>query len=224
MLNHGFVRRSELTLKEHSADKMVFHIGANDVTKAQYPFLFSFDVSFALAGNKLEVAYTVGNEDEKEILFGGGGHPGFNVPFDGGDFEEYYVEFPLAKEPLYQPLMSDACYMTGEKRAYPLAQKRVPLRHDLFDRDVIILENTGGFARIGREGEAASIGFSYPDMKYLGLWHKPKTDAPFLCLEPWSALPARDGVIEDLEVKADMTHLASGATYRNAYCIQIDEE
>lgn len=29
-----------------------------------------------------------------------------------------------------------------------------------------------------------SIHVNYPDMPYLGLWHWPKTDAPYICIEP----------------------------------------
>ncbi len=35
-------------------------------------------------------------------------------------------------------------------------------------------------------------------MPYIGFWHADKTDAPYVCLEPWSSLPGRDGADEDI--------------------------
>lgn len=222
MLIHGFIRRNNLTLKEGSSEKMVFEYSANDITRPQYPFEFVYRVIYEVRGNTLYITYEVENSDEKEMVFAVGGHPGFNVPFGAGEFEDYYVEFPKADN-ARQLEMSDTCFMTGESHPYPLIGKTIPLRHNLFDRDVIILTDTNGIAYIRGKRTKTNIKLTYPDMKYLGVWHKPKKDAPFVCLEPWSALPARDGVKEDLRQKADYIHLPAGKTYKNTYSIQINE-
>ena len=44
-------------------------------------------------------------------------------------------------------------------------------------------------------------------MVNLGIWHKPQTDAPYICIEPWSTLPSYDGIVDDLETKYEMTVL-----------------
>ena len=62
---------------------------------------------------------------------------------------------------------------------------------------------------------------SYPGMKYVGFWHKPKTEAPYCCIEPWMSIPADDGRIDDLETKRDMLRLASGGTYEQTFAITI---
>ena len=67
------------------------------------------------------------------------------------------------------------------------------------------------------------ITVKYPDFRYLGVWHTPETDAPFVGIEPWSALPATDGVITDLSAKEDMTRLAPGKTYKTSWSIEIHE-
>jgi len=222
MLIHGFIRRNRLTLNEISGDKMAFGYSSSDVTRPQYPFEFDYSVTFALKGNTLLITYDVKNKGDKEMVFAVGGHPGFNVPFGKGAFEDYYVDFPKAGKTA-QLTMTDACFMTGEEVPYPLENGALKLQHGLFDRDVIILTNTDGVAYIRGNGVKANIKLTYPDMKYLGVWHKPKTDAPFVCLEPWSALPARDKVKEDLRLKPDYTHLGAGESYSNTYSIQINE-
>ena len=56
-----------------------------------------------------------------------------------------------------------------------------------------------------------SVRVSYPQMNFLGIWHMPFTDAPYVCIEPWSALPSRKGRIEDLSEQPNLVHLpASG--------------
>ena len=62
---------------------------------------------------------------------------------------------------------------------------------------------------------------SYPQMPYLGLWHKPHSDAPYVCIEPWTSLPSRQDVIETFEEKHDLVVLASGKTYQNHWEISI---
>ena len=61
----------------------------------------------------------------------------------------------------------------------------------------------------------------YPDCRYLGVWHSVKTDAPFVCLEPWAALPGRDNLTEDFETDPNILSLAPGETYENKLTVTI---
>lgn len=97
------------------------------------------------------------------------------------------------------------------------------LKHELFDNDAIILGNTCRRVSIKNTADARKITLDYPGFKYLGVWHTPETDAPFVCLEPWSALPATEGVTDALEGKEDMYHLAPGKTFRTVWGIEITE-
>ena len=65
------------------------------------------------------------------------------------------------------------------------------------------------------------IQVSYPNMAYLGLWHMPHTDAPYICIEPWSSLPSRKGVIEDLEKQENLIALEAGDVYVNGWEITV---
>ena len=62
---------------------------------------------------------------------------------------------------------------------------------------------------------------TYPGMKYVGFWHKPQSDAPYVCIEPWTSIPADDGRVDDLETKRDMTRLAPGGVREHAFTITI---
>jgi len=146
------------------------------------------------------------------MYFGLGGHPGINVPLQQGKhFEDYRLRFGEPCEPL-RVGFTETCFLNGEDKPFPLEQEKIlPLRHDLFDEDAIVLREMSRSVTL----EAAcgpSVTVEYPDMPYLGLWHWPKTDAPYVCIEPWCSLPSRDGVVEALETQPSLLTLAGGET------------
>ena len=97
----------------------------------------------------------------------------------------------------------------------------LPLRHDLFDRDAIILKNMDRTVTLSAGEGTRGVTVSYPRMRYLGIWHKPESDAPFVCLEPWLSLPSRDGVVEDLSQQNDLMALLPGEVYVNQWTATI---
>ena len=64
----------------------------------------------------------------------------------------------------------------------------------------------------------------FPDMDYLGIWHWPHVEVDYVCIEPWSSLPSRKNVVEDLEKQADLLSLESGQEYTNTWSITIKEK
>ena len=62
---------------------------------------------------------------------------------------------------------------------------------------------------------------SYPDMDYIGFWHATLTEAPYVCIEPWSSLPSRQDIVEDLSTQPGLKSLKAGGVYRNSWSIEI---
>lgn len=62
---------------------------------------------------------------------------------------------------------------------------------------------------------------TYPKMPYVGFWHMPETDAPFLCIEPWSSLQSRDGIVEDISTQPGLNSLEKEAEYCNPWEIEF---
>ena len=58
-------------------------------------------------------------------------------------------------------------------------------------------------------------------MPYLGVWHIPCTDAPYVCIEPWCSLPSASGTVTVLEEKPDLLTLAPQEIYRNHWSICV---
>ncbi len=216
---HGFLRYAETLPHEVSDAHVSLETGSTPGTMAQYPFPFQAGVDYRLEGSTLHIAYKVRNTGGKVMHFGLGGHPGFHVPLeDGLAFEDYELFF---EQPPRHLLVSDGCLMTGESRPFPLNGGRLPLRHDLFDHDAIILDNPGRMVTLRSPGGRSGVTLRHPQMPYLGLWHKPHTAAPFVCLEPWLSLPGREGIVEDLATQPGLAHLEPEQAYENTWSIEI---
>ena len=222
MGTHGFAKKMIFEAEQISESHLVFSLKNNEETYASYPYKFTFSVIYKLEGKKLVITYYVKNEDDKEMYFGIGGHPGFNVPLEEGfAFEDYYLEFGTSKQAKRVEFSSD-CYVTGGLHEYQMEEGvRIPLAHNLFDDDAIVLTETAKSVLLASKGGKKGIRVTYPDMDYIGFWHKPKTDAPYVCIEPWSSLPSRKGIVEDLASKPDLIHLQVGTEYENQYVIEV---
>ena len=219
---HGFAPGSRFALAAKTDNCMIFELTDSEETWKQYPRHFVFRAIYELEDSELAVTYEVENRDEKTMIFGFGGHPGFNVPMEPGkQFEDYRLRFSQPCEPV-RVGFSRECFVNDDDAVYPLKEGcLLPLQHGLFDEDAIVLKNMAREVTLEAEGGTHSVTVAYPDLPYLGIWHKPKTDAPYVCIEPWSSLPAAHGQVTVFEEKADLIRLESGKTYRNRWTIRI---
>lgn len=224
MTAHGFVKLMELEVTFQSKDKIAFTLHHSEETKEMYPFQFSYTVVYELIDKKLSVTYRVENKDTKTIYFGVGGHPGFNVPIEKDlAFEDYYLEFTNECRPK-QIVLSDTCYVQGGATPFALENNRcISLKHNLFDKDAIVLEEMDREVTIKSTKSTRAIKVTFPDMKYLGIWHTPKKDVPFICIEPWCTLPARQDIVEDIETQADFISLEVDKVYENNWSICVEK-
>lgn len=222
MDTHGFACSSNFTPVMEADDLLVLELHSDSETKKNYPFDFKLRISFRLIGNTVEISYRVDNLGMDTMPFGIGGHPGFMID-DDENFEDFFLEFSQPCIPDRVGFSHDV-YLTGHDEAYPLKENRlIPLNHALFDDDAIILKNMARQITFGSCAGDRSVTVAYPDFPYLGIWHKPKSDAPYVCIEPWSSLPSRQGIVEELTCKSDLIHLHAGSTYRTMWSISVSE-
>ncbi len=223
---HGFASGAEFTPVQHTDEAIVLRLSSTEDTKSMYPYEFALEITYRLTGNTLLVENRVVNSGSNTMHFALGGHPGFCVPFAKGEqFEDYYLEFDRECQPERIGFTADTVLVSGENTAYPLeCGKCISLRHDLFDSDAVILRNVASAVSLKSRRSGKGVTVSYPKMPYLGIWHMPKTDAPYVCIEPWTSLPGRSGVTEDIALREDFIHLPSGERYENIWTITIAEE
>ena len=222
MDQHGFARKSEFAVTEAGADHISFRLVDSADTLVTYPRHFGLDIIYRLEGKRIDITYRVENRDDQALYFGIGGHPGFCVPLDEGvAFEDYYLEFERDCQPL-RVNFSEDCFVQGDPTVYPLENNRVmKLHHDMFDEDAIILSDMADCVTLKSDRGSRGVRVSYPEMSYLGIWHKPHTDAPYVCIEPWTSLPSRKGIVEDLTTQPGLIRLEPGKVYSNIWSIEI---
>lgn len=222
MTIHGFAAASEFISVGAGEDYVVLELTDNEKTRKQYPFAFSLRVMYRIIGNDLDITYQVENRSSEIMPFAIGGHPGFNVPLvSGEDFEDYSITFSQSCQPDRVGFTPEV-YLSGQDERYPLMDDiRIDLRHELFDGDAIILKNMAREVTLQSKISGRGVRVAYPDMPYLGFWHWPKTDAPYVCIEPWSSLPARQDVVENLCCKSDMIQLSPGKTYKTTWTVTM---
>lgn len=216
---HGFAPTAEFAVTEKSEDSVTFTLESCPEFYEQYPFLFRYSIRYSIRENTLDVELKAENLDSKTMYFGLGGHPGINVPLEEGlSFEDYFLEFPPCRPRRVE--FTPECFVSGREHPFPLEEGKLPLRHDLFDEDAIVLKGIPGRVTLRSEKGARGVTLIAPDQPVCGFWHMPRTDAPYICLEPWSSLPSRQDVIEDLEKQEDLIALPAGQTYTTTWSLE----
>ncbi len=219
---HGFAPTQQFSLSEKTSNSMTLSIEDSEQIRQKYPFRFCFKTRYELHDDTLIVTYIVENRDDKTMYFGLGGHPGFNIPLEPElTFEDYSLTFSEPCNPLRVSLSDDA-YVLEDDKEFPLVNDReLPLQHNLFDRDAIILKQIAPGATLASKKGKHGVTMLFPDYPMLGIWHTTKSDAPFVCLEPWSSLPSRSGVIEHLETQPGLIQLEPSSTYTVSYQLRF---
>lgn len=219
---HGLAPYRSFSVTKQEETLLELTLESDEETLRHYPRKFLFRIRYRLEGSTLAVSYVVENRDEKPMYFGLGGHPGFNVPLaEGKSFQDYRLRFGEDCQPRRVDFSED-CFLLGSDSPFPLEENTtLPLKHDLFDQDAIVLKDMTREVTLETDGDDHAITVSFPQMPYLGLWHWPKTDAPYLCIEPWCSLPSTKGKIAVLEQQPDLIPLEPGKTYQNTWTIHI---
>lgn len=244
MGQHGFLRDYELTkveseeqagaetvrdaagqagAKAETVTSLHLQLQSDTSTRQLYDRDWTVDIFYSLCGKTLSVRFQVRNCDTRTMRFGYGIHPGFNVPLNPAlRFEDYRLDFHEVSTPKQMEL-TEHYTISGGMHDYALAEGRyLPLQHSLFDHDAIILKDMPHTVTLGSQKDEKKVTVTFPDMPYLGIWHAPETDAPFVCIEPWSSLPSTDSVIDEFETKPDFITVEPEETYMNSWSISIE--
>lgn len=220
--SHGLARDTDFTIEEQVENKVVMSMSSDDNTKIKYPFEFKYYLIYEVVGNKLLITSKVENKDNKEMYFGLGGHTGFIAPIEENTcFEDYYLEFDDECKAVRTNVNEGGLLL--DKVDFELEnQKILKLKRDLFDADVIALENVSKGVTLKSDKTSKSVRVEYKQMDYLGLWQSPKTLPNFLCIEPWTSLAGRANVSEDFANHPSLVSLESSKEYENTWSIEIN--
>ena len=212
---HGFAQAELFSARRISEEEITFTLCSSRDTRKNFPFDFIFEVTYRLEGTRLSLSMRVENTGNERMPFMVGAHPGFFVPLDKGEFEDWFLEFGNPCKPLQMEISPDG-FRTGRSEPYALEGDRIlRLTHSLFDIDGIFLEGADRSVTLRSEKSERSVNLSFPEMPYIGFWHC-AGEAPYLCIEPWSGMPAVEGASEDLATKTDLAWLEPNTEKKTA--------
>lgn len=222
MGSHGLARHIEFEADKIEENKIVFKMTSNEDTLKNYPFIFEYFITYEIKENTLFITSKVVNKDNKPMYFGLGGHPGFITPIDNGlNFDDYYLIFDDACK-VNNIRISEKGLITHKEPFTLKDDKVLNLTHNLFDNDALVFENMSKGVTLKSDKDDKSVYVKYENMSYLGIWHTPKAQVNFVCIEPWTSLSSRDGIIEDIEKQDNLVCLDANKEYENTWSISIN--
>lgn len=219
MSQHGFARDHVFEVVKSTATSAAFSFSYSEDSLKIYPYKFELRINYELDEKGLKVSYEVINKDTKTIYFQLGAHPAFSCPFT--ENESFYDHKVLFNEKVTkdQLIFKDGLLTGGVNEKYLDHTDTMNLSPDTFNDDAVIIEshdlkwvkiiNTkGNELRMDMEG--------WP---LLGIWSKPRINAPFLCLEPWFGVASVKGESKEFKDKKAMQSLEKEKTFTASYLI-----
>lgn len=181
MGQHGFAR--DMIFEENTKTNNIhqYTLKSNEKTLEKYPFKFELQVKYEVIQNEVITKYTIINKDEKEMLFGLGGHPAFICDYST---ENYEIEFE-EKEEQIEFLQLENGLISNMKGKNLLENNKIHLQKDTFINDAIIMKNikSNKVKLNNKKDNTCILEFDFTGFPYLALWAK--KGAPFVCIEPW---------------------------------------
>ncbi len=211
---HGFLPSTPMEIADRGADFIRFRLHANQDTRAVYPFDFTLELLYrALPGAvTLEIVLTAENAP---VPFSAGAHPGFVLPGEG----PYRLVPEPGRLPVALEITKSGLLGRGRTLLPPDSDGTVTLTSDLLGACGLFLQEAGTSAILCRAGSSRRLRISWEGMDTLGLWQP--AGAPFVCVEPWAGLPARDGAATDLESKPGIRIAVPGRPVRLGVRIEV---
>ena len=214
---HGFAPKSQFEVVEKTESKLSLSIKATEETLENYPFDFVFTACFEVRENVLRVEFTVENRDDKVMPYMVGWHPGFTLDHaSGAKVVDYSLKFNTAKNLVNYPVLP-TCFVSHEGIEYAVENGTYFLNEEeIYSHDSMLFTGTGERAILSAKGEKHSLDFSWSsNLPYFCIWKAPKSEAMFVCLEPWTNIPG-DGREENFDTK-ELTRLPCGKSETYTY-------
>ncbi|KQY63360.1 hypothetical protein ASD52_14315 [Ensifer sp. Root142] len=215
---HGFARQAKFTIEKRASDQVVLVRAENDESLRSYPFRFVLKVTYFLAAGGLQITFDVINTGEDALPYAIGFHPGFRWPFAQGDKDGYSLALPT-REKVSGSRLTSAGLMDPARYEVPLADGRLALTEELFYAGALCLLDLDCTSASYVSPDGSSIELSWQNFSHLALWAK--TDAPFLCIQPWTGYSDPLGFDKDMFEKPAMHLLEPAAQRQHGISVQF---
>lgn len=179
---HGFAKDMKFELIEKNENKQIYELKSNEETLKKYPFKFVLNIEYEFTEDILKTRIKVTNKDEKEMIFGLGGHPGFKLDMPQ---EEYYFE--LETEEAEVEFMEVEGEYISNKPAKNILKKNkiIEITKESFLNDAIMMKKlkSSKITLKQKKDNKKILEFNFEDFPILAIWSLP--GAEYICLEPW---------------------------------------
>jgi len=218
---HGFARDMEFILREHDEQHAVYQLLSNEKTLEKYPSKFELLIEYTLQGHEVIIQYKVKNQDEKDMYFSIGAHPGFRCPLQNGEcFEDYYLAFS-ERETAAKSLLKNG-FVSDQTEIVLQNDNIIPLSYELFKDDALVFKGLRSDAIMLKSRKSSkTVMMKCAGFPYYGIWSKPEGGAPFICLEPWYGVADKIGDKIDFAEKEGINILKVGECFTCQYSITI---
>lgn len=205
----------EFTELEKTKTCHKYVLESNLETMKMFPFKFDLYVTYEVEENRVITIYEVINKDEKEMLFGIGGHPAYICDYSSGN---YSIEFE-DKEDSIKFFSLDNGLVIDKETKNLLENNSIYLNKNSFVNDAIIIKNIKSNKVFLKEKNRKILEFDFTGFPYLGIWAK--IGAPFVCIEPW--LNTADKVSSDgnFSNKEDILKLKTDEKFKCSYSVKF---
>ena len=220
---HGFARDSVFEIEEKTPTAITFVLRANEKTLENYPFNFELKVRYSLDSYSLKEEFIVKNLDDKTMIFGIGGHPGFNLPTnDKISKEDYYFKFSpnnaRVKIPLKAPLLD------WDSKTKVATNQLFKISNLMFKDDAWVFElKDRNQVTLASEKNNYQVTVTMENAPYVGLWSQYPKTADYACIEPWWGIADTLDASGKLEDKKGMNHLSAGDMWQNGFTMTFHD-
>lgn len=226
LTQHGFARDREFEVENQTNESITFLLKDDAQTHEVYPFEFELRVNYNLMNNLLEENFTVTNKSNGEMIFGIGGHPGFNIPVDGEKLKktDYYFATQPSETRVQIPLKG--AFLDWENRSLASTNTLIGLSDDLFKNDALIFQLRGHDNKISLRTEKSKFHINVwtRNAPFVGIWSQYPKTGNYVCIEPWWGIADRTDADGKLEDKFGMNHLPAGENFHAGFSITFHGE
>ena len=219
---HGFARNMDFKVSKKTESEIILTLCFDEETLKVYPFNFELQVLYILTKNEVITKYKVINLDDKKIPFSIGAHPGFICPINENEaFEDYYLEFEQ-EETLNRHLLNTENGLFNSKTELVLVNSTIlKLDYSYFEKDAIVFRNMkSSWIKIKSSKSDYCLKFIFKNYPYFGIWTK--SNAPFICLEPWHGIADSENSSGSFIEKEGINLLEKNQNFECEYSFEVN--
>lgn len=213
LLKHGFAKRNEFSVEKQTETSAVFLLKSNKETLKSFPWEFELRVKYELKNSALKVGYEVKNLTDETMYMSIGAHEAYSCP-EG--IEDYDIIFE--REETLNSCDLDGNLISHNTTPVIKNSKNLPLYYKYFKVDALVFKDLKSrFATLRNRKTGKEISLDFNGFDYFLLWTKP--NAGYICLEPWTGIPASIDAGYDITEKEGITKVIPKGTFDVSHTI-----